>query len=149
LSHLIRNAIRSHHGDTLVYFFYAKTKAENPDTPVSDTMFRYGGFPPREKELTILSLADACEAAVRSLEHPEPETIRKKVEEIFQGRLRENQLRNSLLTLKELDRVKESFIATLISIHHGRIAYTAESINEAAAKQMEQPASSGSEPKKS
>ena len=148
LSHLIRNAIRSHHGDTLVYFFYAKTKAENPDTPVSDTMFRYGGFPPREKELTILSLADACEAAVRSLEHPEPETIRKKVEEIFQGRLRENQLRNSLLTLKELDRVKESFIATLISIHHGRIAYTAESINEAAAQQMEQPASSGAAPEK-
>ncbi|MBE6386103.1 MAG: HDIG domain-containing protein [Lentisphaerae bacterium] len=148
LSHLIRNAIRSHHGDTLVYFFYAKAKAENPDTPVSDTIFRYGGFPPREKELTILSLADACEAAVRSLDHPKPETIRQKVEEIFQGRLRENQLRNSLLTLKELDRVKESFITTLISIHHGRIAYTAESINEAAAQQMEQPASSGTAPEK-
>ncbi|MBR2872494.1 MAG: hypothetical protein IKB99_03255, partial [Lentisphaeria bacterium] len=94
------------------------------------------------------SLADACEAAVRSLDHPKPETIRQKVEEIFQGRLRENQLRNSLLTLKELDRVKESFITTLISIHHGRIAYTAESINEAAAQQMEQPASSGTAPEK-
>jgi putative nucleotidyltransferase with HDIG domain len=148
LSSFIRDAIRSHHGDTLVYFFYAKAKAENPGKVIDEAIFRYGGFPPREKELTILSLADACEAAVRSLDHPDPEAIRNKVEEIFQGRLRENQLRNSLLTLKELDRVKESFIATLISIHHGRIAYTAESINEAAAQQMEQPASSGTAPEK-
>lgn len=149
LNSLIRDAIRTHHGDTLVYFFYAKARAENPENAPDKALFRYGGFPPRQRELTILSLADACEAAVRSIEHPDPESIRKKVEEIFQGRLRENQLRNSILTLKELDAVKESFIATLLSIHHGRIAYTAESINEAAAKQMEQPASSGSEPKKS
>ena len=142
LSPLIRDAIRTHHGDTLVYFFYAKAKAENPDAVIDSSLFRYGGRPSRGRELSILSLADACEAAVRSLDHPEPETIRRKVEEIFLGRLRENQLRNSILTLKELDKVKESFITTLVSIHHGRIAYTAESINEAAAQQMEQPASS-------
>ena len=138
LCRLVRDAIRTHHGDTLVYFFYAKAKAENPDVTIDENIFRYGGMPPRKKELTILSLADACEAAVRSLEHPDPVTIREKVSEIFQGRFKERQMRNSTLTLKELDRVKESFIATLISIHHGRIAYTAESINEAAAQQMEQ-----------
>lgn len=149
LNSLIRDAIRTHHGDTLVYFFYAKAKAENPDRAPAKSLFRYGGFPPRQRELTILSLADACEAAVRSIEHPDPDSIRKKVEEIFQGRLRENQLRNSILTLKELDAVKESFIATLLSIYHGRIAYTAENINEAAAQQMEQPSSSGAEPEKS
>ena len=142
LNPLVRDAIRTHHGDTLVYFFYAKAKAENPDGVVDKALFRYGGLPPRGRELSILSLADACEAAVRSLDHPEPGAIRHKVEEIFLGRLRENQLRNSILTLKELDKIKESFITTLISIHHGRIAYTAESINEAAAQQMEQPASS-------
>lgn len=138
LNRLVRDAIRSHHGDTLVYFFYAKAKAENPDTVIDENLFRYGGLPPRQKELTILSLADACEAAVRSLEHQAPETIRSKVGEIFQGRFKDRQMCNSILTLKELDKVKESFIATLISIHHGRIAYTAESINEAAAQQMEQ-----------
>ena len=142
LCSLVRDAIRTHHGDTLVYFFYAKAKAENPDCVVEKSLFRYGGLPPRGRELSILSLADACEAAVRSLDHPEPEAIRRKVEEIFQGRFRENQFRNSILTLKELDKIKESFITTLISIHHGRIAYTAESINEAAAQQMEQPAPS-------
>ena len=138
LNRLVSDAIRSHHGDTLVYFFYAKAKAENPDTVIDENLFRYGGLPPRQKELTILSLADACEAAVRSLEHQAPETIRSKVGEIFQGRFKDRQMCNSILTLKELDKVKESFIATLISIHHGRIAYTAESINEAAAQQMEQ-----------
>jgi putative nucleotidyltransferase with HDIG domain len=138
LCRLVRDAIRTHHGDTLVYFFYAKAKAENPDAAVDEALFRYGGLPPRQKELTILSLADACEAAVRSLEHHDPETIRNKVSEIFQGRFKDRQTCNSILTLKELDSVKESFITTLISIHHGRIAYTAESINEAAAQQMEQ-----------
>ena len=138
LSTLVSDAIRSHHGDTLVYFFYAKAKAENPEAVIDENLFRYGGRPPRQKELTILSLADACEAAVRSLDQQAPETIRNKVGEIFQGRFKERQMCNSILTLKELDKVKESFIATLISIHHGRIAYTAESINEAAAQQMEQ-----------
>ena len=142
LSRFICDAIRTHHGDTLVYFFYAKAKAENPGTTVDEAVYRYGGFPPRQRELTILSLADACEAAVRSIDHPEPGAIREKVSEIFLGRIREQQMRNSILTLKELDKVKESFITTLISIHHGRIAYTAESINEAAAQQMEQPPSS-------
>lgn len=145
LSRFIRDAIRTHHGDTLVYFFYAKAKAENPDTAVDEGLFRYGGQPPRQKELTILSLADACEAAVRSLDHPDPEAIRSKVTEIFLGRFREHQMRNSILTLRELDMVRESFIATLISFHHGRIAYTAENINEAAAQQMEQPSSSGTQ----
>ena len=142
LSRFICDAIRTHHGDTLVYFFYAKAKAENPGSAVDEAIFRYGGFPPRQRELTILSLADACEAAVRSIDHPEPGAIREKVSEIFLGRIREHQMRNSILTLRELDKVRESFIATLISIHHGRIAYTAESINEAAAQQMEQSPSS-------
>ena len=141
LCRLVRDAIRTHHGDSLVYFFYAKAKAANPDVPVKKSLFQYSGPPPRGRELTIISLADACEAAVRSQDHPDPETIRAKVEEIFLGRIRDGQLRNSLLSLRDLDRVKESFIATLMSIHHGRIAYTTESINEAAAKQMEQPPS--------
>jgi len=138
LCRLVREAIRTHHGDSLVYFFYAKAKAADPDTPVKKSLFQYSGPPPRGRELTIISLADACEAAVRSLDRPDPENIRAKVEEIFLGRVRDGQLRNSLLSLRDLDRVKESFIDTLMSIHHGRIAYTTESINEAAAKQMEQ-----------
>ena len=141
LCRLVRDAIRTHHGDSVVYFFYAKAKAANPDVPVKKSLFQYAGPPPRGRELTIISLADACEAAVRSLDRPDPESVRSKVEEIFLGRIRDGQLRNSLLSLRDLDRVKESFITTLMSIHHGRIAYTTESINEAAAKQMEQPPS--------
>ena len=142
LCRLVSEAIRTHHGDSLVYFFYAKAKAADPDAPVEKRLFQYSGPPPRGRELTIISLADACEAAVRSLDRPDPENVRTKVEEIFLGRIRDGQLRNSLLSLRELNRVKESFIDTLMSIHHGRIAYTTESINEAAAKQMEQSPSS-------
>ena len=148
LCRLVRDAIRTHHGDSLVYFFYAKARAANPEAPVNEALFRYAGPPPRTRELTIISLADACEAAVRSLDHPDAAAIRSKVEEIFIGRVRDGQLRNSMLSLRELDKVKESFISTLMSIHHGRIAYTKENINEAAAKQMEQSPSPPSGPAK-
>lgn len=88
-----------------------------------ESQFRYNGTPPVSRELTIVSLADACEAACRSLPKPTPDKIRALVDEIFVSRMRDGQLRNSRLTLHELDMVRESFIATLIGINHGRIAY--------------------------
>jgi len=130
LNSFIRSAILSHHGDDLISFFYQralKERENNPDSsPVVESMFRYDGMPPQEKELTILSLADACEAASRSLNKPTPAKVEALVGDIFVGRLRGGQLRNSDLTLEELSLVKECFIADLISFNHGRIAYQQE-----------------------
>ena len=125
---LVRDAIATHHGDDLVRYFYAKAVAErgrsgNGGPQVLESQFRYNGTPPVSRELTIVSLADACEAACRSLPKPTPDKIRALVDEIFVSRMRDGQLRNSRLTLHELDMVRESFIATLIGINHGRIAY--------------------------
>lgn len=132
----IRGAITTHHGDDLVHYFYARAKSVSSDAVV-ESQFRYNGQPPRSKELTILSLADACEAASRSLDKPTPQKIQALVEDIFIHRCTGGQLRSSELTLAEFEQVKKSFITTLVSIHHGRIAYTPENMNEKSSLQLE------------
>ena len=111
---------------------------QNPGSPpVFESDFRYGGDAPDERELTIISLADACEAATRSLTKPTPAKIEALIEEIFQMRYQGGQLRNAELSLSELDKVKRSFLKTLLSIYHGRIAYTPEKLNAEDTVQVE------------
>lgn len=143
----IREAIATHHGDDLVVYFYRQALEKNRQkdgsnntSPVLESQFRYAGTPPRGKEATIISLADACEAACRSLGKPTPAKISAMVEDIFIKRWCGGQLRNSELSLAELDKIKACFITTLISINHGRIAYQPENINEATSEQLENPA---------
>ena len=112
-----------------------------------ESQFRYDGQPPAEKELTIIALADACEAASRSLNKPSPAKIETLVNDIFIGRLRGGQLRNSQLTLEELAIVRECFIADLISFNHGRIAYQQEKSDDPTALPVAEPPASGSEKK--
>lgn len=138
LCRFIRDAIATHHGNDLISFFYRKAKEQNSET--LESQFRYNGQPPEEKELTIISLADACEAACRSLEKPSPATIEKVVNNIFIGRLSGNQLKNSELTLQELDVVRKCFIEDLGSIYHARIAYNKEKENDTTALPVEESA---------
>ena len=107
-----------------------------------ESQFRYTGKPPRAKELVIISLADACEAATRSLTKPTPAKIEALIENIFLMRYQGGQLRNAELSLVEMDIVKRSFIKSLLSIYHGRIAYTTEDSNAEDPVQVEKSESS-------
>ena len=128
LCRFIRSVISSHHGDDMVRFFYRKAVEESKTSgvPVREEDFRYHGEPPRNREEGIISLADACEAASRSMEKPTPEKIADLVSGIVQGRFRDGMLRNSRLTAGELHKLQKSFIATLSSRMRGRIAYPEE-----------------------
>ena len=125
LCRFIRGVISTHHGDDLVRFFYNKALEESKTsgTQVLEDQFRYHGEPPTTKEEGIISLADACEAASRSLKEPTPEKIGELVGGIIQSRFREGMLRNCRLTVAELDKLKKSFTSTLSSSMHGRISY--------------------------
>ncbi|MBQ6353246.1 MAG: HDIG domain-containing protein, partial [Lentisphaeria bacterium] len=124
LCRYIRGVIGSHHGDDLVRFFYRQAleehKADAP--PVLEEQFRYHGAPPKSREEGIINLADACEAASRSLKHPTPENITEMVRNIIRGRFTGGQLRNCHLTTADLELVEKSFIASLSSGMHGRVA---------------------------
>lgn len=124
LNRVIRKAIEQHHGNDLVHYFYNRAMLENKNgSHIDEGQFRYQGDLPQEKEMVIISLADACEAAVRSLEKPSVQKIEMMVDEIFKKRFRDNQLNRAQMTLDELHKVRESFVSNLISMRHGRIAY--------------------------
>ena len=124
----IREAIEQHHGTDLVYYFYKQAKDRGECIDEQD--FRYSGPRPRSKEIAILSLADACEAASRSLDKATLEQISEMVSAIIQKRLREGQLDECALTFRELTKIRESFIKSLTSMLHARIAYPKEKETE-------------------
>ena len=130
LRKVIRDAIQQHHGTDLVYYFYKRALAENKEKSVAvdDSEYRYQGPLPVEKEIVIISLADACEAAGRSMIKPTPNKIGALVWEIIRKRIRDGQLDNANLTIAEITKIKESFTKTLITMNHSRIAYPKDEV---------------------
>jgi len=121
----VRPFMTEHHGTTKIEYFYQqalKRQAEKGGT-VDEESFRYPGPKPSSKESAIVMLADAVEAAVRSLNNPTPSRIRTVVEDLTWKRLKDGQLDESPLTLKDIKEIEEAFIAVLIGIHHTRPAY--------------------------
>jgi membrane-associated HD superfamily phosphohydrolase len=125
LRKIIRDAIEQHHGTDLVYYFYKRALEENREknVPVEEQEYRYPGPLPREKEVVLISLADACEAASRTLQKASHAKIDALVWEIFRKRLRDGQLDKAELTFGELAMVRASFVKTLTTMLHGRIPY--------------------------
>ena len=80
---------------------------------------------PQSAETAILMLADGAEAAVRVLNDPTPTRIRDVVEHMVTLRLEQGQLRDTPLTLRELELVKDEFARVLSGMHHARIDYPA------------------------
>lgn len=128
LKKLMRDAIQQHHGTDLVYFFYKRAKDSGECIDEHD--FRYQGPNPQSKEIAIVSLADACEAASRSLQKPSHGKIDELVSEIIQKRMRDGQLDSANLTFKELTVIKNSFVKTLTSMLHARVAYPKEVVQD-------------------
>jgi len=127
----VQDAIRQHHGTGLISYFYHRAKTLNPDEEkeISDADFRYPGPRPVSAEMAILCLADAVEAASRSIEKATPARIAALVEEIVQGKMKDRQLEQSPITMAQLAEIKESFIFTLTNMLHGRVAYPKDENN--------------------
>jgi putative nucleotidyltransferase with HDIG domain len=117
----ILDFIREHHGNTLMAFFYHKALEMDPSIQEQD--YRYPGPSPRSKETAIVMLADASEAASRSLAEPSPSRLRSLVKKIIESRANEGQLDQCQLTLRELALIRESFVKVLAAVFHGRIPY--------------------------
>lgn len=114
--------IREHHGTSLVSYFYHQALKEDPSNTKEED-YRYKGPKPRSKETAIVMLADAVEAAVRSLSNPSPQKIEETVRGVIMDRLNDGQLDDSPLTLKDIEVIITSFIKVLNGIFHPRIEY--------------------------
>ena len=117
----IVDAILEHHGTTLMSFFYHKAREADPSVEERD--FRYPGPKPRSKEAAVLMLADAVEAAARSLTEPTPSRIRGVVTRILDARVKDGQLDESPITFEDLAKARESFIPILTALFHARVDY--------------------------
>jgi putative nucleotidyltransferase with HDIG domain len=114
--------IPMHHGTTLVSYFYDKAKNISKEE-IFDYSYRYPGPKPQTKETGIVMLADAIEASTRTIEEPSPQKLENKIKEVIRSRFMEGELDECDLTLKDLTKIKESFLKVLVGIHHHRIKY--------------------------
>ncbi|CAL2081837.1 HDIG domain-containing metalloprotein [Tenacibaculum sp. 190524A05c] len=115
--------IRTHHGTSLVYYFYKKEKDKNPNMEVEEKKFRYQGPIPFSKETAILMICDAAEAASKSLQNPSAQSIDELIDKIVEGQKGNNQFINSNITFREIEKIKKVIKGKLMNIYHLRIEY--------------------------
>ncbi len=120
--------IRQHHGNTLVYYFFCKQVEQmgGDVDAVDEKLFRYPGPKPRSKESAIIMMADSIEAASRSLEEVNEETITELVTRLIGEKIEDGQFDECQLTFEEFGTVKRTIIKTLSVARHLRIKYPAK-----------------------
>lgn len=115
--------IAQHHGKGTTKYFYTMACKANPDGEVDPAPYTYPGPNPQSKETAIVMMADACEAATRSLKEPDEATITAIVDRIVSSQLKDGLLNEAPITLREISIVKQAFINRLRSMYHQRIEY--------------------------
>jgi putative nucleotidyltransferase with HDIG domain len=126
----IIDIIAQHHGTNLITYFFHRALKENgsANDAVAEENYRYSGPKPQTKETGIILLADSLEAATRSLTNPTATRIKTLVKEIIQKNLDNGQLEECDLTLKDLDKIGDSFSRILTGMFHSRVEYPDEDL---------------------
>jgi len=123
----ITSFIESHHGTSIIRYFYEKAKEDdNLKEMLNEDQFRYEGPLPSTKETGILLLADGIEAASRAMKNPNYNKLENLVNKMVDDRVAEGQLSKCPLTFRDLSVIKETFINILVGVYHGRIEYPEE-----------------------
>ena len=129
LPQMIIDIVEQHHGTMLVSYFYQQATENEHGECLTEDDFRYVGPRPQSKEAALIMLADACEAAVRSISKPNVNRIEAMVRKLIRERLHDGQLDECNLTLKDLNIIGDVFTRVLSSMFHKRIEYP-ESVKE-------------------
>lgn len=133
----IRNFIAMHHGQGKAKYFYNSFVNKYPDLPVDEALFSYPGPNPDSKETGILMMADAVEAASRSLSEYNEESISKLVNNIINGQIADGLLKDTPLSFKDVEDIKQTFIEKLKTIYHTRVSYPELNKKEAPAQRIQ------------
>jgi len=137
--------IPQHHGTAMMSYFYARARdqaitdtgarsgtpeAEAAAARVDPARFRHVGPRPQTREAAILMLADGVEASVRSLTGHDEAAIRAMVDQIVRERLDDGQFDECDLTLRDLERIRNAFVAQLLGMYHQRVEYPQNKVVE-------------------
>ena len=123
LPKVIKDFIRTHHGKGVAKYFYISYKNEHPNEEVDIEKFSYPGPNPFTKEQAILMMADAVEAASRSLPEYTEESISTLIDRIVDGQVSEGYFKECPITFKDIALVKALFKEKLKTVYHTRITY--------------------------
>jgi len=115
--------IRTHHGTSMVQYFYRQYIKNFPDEIIDQSMFRYPGPKPFSKETAVVMMSDAVEAASKSLQKPDAFSISKLVDSIIDAQMKDGQFENADITFKEITLARKIFKKKLQNIFHLRIEY--------------------------
>lgn len=123
LPKVIKDFIRTHHGAGVAKYFYISYKNEHPNEEVDIEKFSYPGPNPFTKEQAILMMADAVEAASRSLPEYTEESINTLIDKIVDGQVAEGYFKECPITFRDIAQVKALFKEKLKTVYHTRITY--------------------------
>ena len=123
LPEVVINFITSHHGTSLVRYFYNTWCNAHPNEEVDASLFRYPGPKPTTKEGAILMMADAVEARSRSLEDFSEESIAKAGNQMIDTQIADGQFAETPLSFKDVEDIRGVFTARLTAMNHHRISY--------------------------
>ena len=143
LPEAIKDIVLQHQGTTRMNFFYRKAVEKKGSEETSDVDYRYPGPRPQSKEAAIVMLADAVEAATRALKEPTHSRLKGVIEDLVDERFKEGQLDESPLTLRDLERIKEAFLAILAGTFHTRVEYPEEEDSQVKAEAEKEGSSEG------
>lgn len=141
---VIKDFILQHHGCGKAKFFYMKAceQAGGADK-VDEKLYSYPGPNPNTKETTILMMADATEAAAKSMKEHSDEAIKALVNRIIDSQMADGLYKDSPLSFREMEIVKKTFVERLCMFYHTRVSYNVTSQEKQAEESKEKPAESG------
>ncbi|MFU8812041.1 MAG: HD family phosphohydrolase [Balneolaceae bacterium] len=141
LPQVIIDFIRTHHGTSLIRFFYDKAqKNQEKESEIPEDDFRYDGPIPFTKEQGILLLADGVEAASRAMKSPNYNKLENLIDRMVDDHIKHGQLNHCPLTFRQIQIIKESFLSILMGVYHSRIEYPEEKDEKAKKKAAKKPA---------
>ena len=123
LPEVVVNFITTHHGTSLVRYFYNTYCNAHPDEKVDQALFRYTGPKPSTKEAAILMMADAIEARSRSLTDFTEASIAAAVNQMIDAQIADGQFAETPLSFKDVEDIRRVFVSRLTAMNHHRISY--------------------------
>ena len=126
LPKVIKDLIAQHHGKGVTRYFYYKAREAHPDEEIDKTPFTYPGPNPQTKEAAILMMADACEAATKSLNDHSEEAIAAMVGRIIDTQVTEGLLREAPISFRDVETIKRLFVERLRTAYHARVSYPSD-----------------------
>lgn len=123
LPQVVIDFIQTHHGTSLIKYFYSRAQDQADNGEVEENDFRYDGPLPFTKEQGILLLADGIEAASRAMKDPNYNKLESLINRMVEDHISDGQLNNCPLTFRQIEIIKKAFLNILVGVYHNRIDY--------------------------